>query len=178
MKVQIRNMQTELERLAKQLERELEGEAWHGPSVLEVLDGLSAHQAAAHPIAGAHSIWELVLHLCSDYVLVLRRLAGDGRPLTESEGWPRVPELSAENWAESTHVLKQLNAELRRSIRSFPPERLDEPLVPESPYTAYTQFIGVTQHGLYHAGQMALLKKALGPIDSLESQASLSKEEA
>ena len=158
-------MKTELERLEEQLERVLEGEAWHGPSVLEVLDGVSAPQAAAHPIAGAHSIWELVLHLCSDYELVLRRLGGDGRPLTESEGWPSVPESSAENWAESTRVLKQLNAELRRAIRSFPPERLDEPLVPEAPYSAYTQFIGVTQHHLYHAGQMALLKKALGSID-------------
>jgi hypothetical protein len=33
--------------------------------------------------------------------------------------------------------------------------------VPEPPYTAYTQLIGITQHDLYHAGQVALLKKAL-----------------
>ena len=153
-------MKTELRRLEEQLERALEGQAWHGPSVLEVLEGVSAHQAAAHPIAGSHSIWELVLHLCSDYGLVLRRLGGDGRQLTESEGWPTVPEPSAENWSESLRVLRQLNVELRRAIGSFPRERLDEQLVPESPYTAYTQFIGVTQHHLYHAGQMALLKKA------------------
>ena len=50
-------------------------------------------------------------------------------------------------------------------LRAFPRERLDEPLVPEAPYTAYTQFVGVTQHGLYHAGQMALLKKAFGSVD-------------
>jgi hypothetical protein len=50
-------------------------------------------------------------------------------------------------------------------LRAFPRERLDEPWVPEAPYTAYTQFIGVTQHGLYHAGQMAFLKKALGSVD-------------
>lgn len=158
-------MKTELQRLEEQLERALEGEAWHGPSVLEVLDGVSAHQAAAHPFAGAHSIWELVLHLHSDYSLVLRRLGGDGRQLTKSEDWPAVPEPSAENWSESVRVLKALNAELRRALRSFPPERLDEPLVPEVPYTAYTQFIGVTQHNLYHAGQMALLKKALESAD-------------
>jgi len=154
-------MTTELRRLEEQLKRALEGEAWHGPSVLEVLEGVSAHQAAAHPIAGAHSIWELVLHISSDYGLILRRLGGDGRQLTESEGWPTVPEPSAQNWNESMRVLKQLNVELRQAIESFPPERLDEPLVPEVPYTAYTQFIGVTQHHLYHAGQMALLKKAL-----------------
>jgi len=67
-------MKTELQRLEEQLERALEGEAWHGPSLLEVLEGVSAHQAAAHPIAGAHSIWELVLHLCSDSVIPPNRL--------------------------------------------------------------------------------------------------------
>jgi hypothetical protein len=158
-------METELRRLEEQLGRALEGEAWHGPSVLEVLEGVTAAQAAAHPIAGAHSIWELVLHLCSDYSLVLRRLGGDGRQLTESEDWPTVPEPSAENWRDSIGVLKQFNEDLRQAVRNFPRQRLDEPLVPEVPYTAYTQFIGVTQHNLYHAGQMALLKKALGSDD-------------
>ena len=80
-------MQAELSRLDEQLRRALEGEAWHGPSVLETLEGVSAEQAAAHPLAGAHSIWELVLHLSGDYSLVLRRLGGDGRQLTESEDW-------------------------------------------------------------------------------------------
>jgi len=155
-------METELRRLEEQLERTLEGEAWHGPSVLEILEGVTAAQAAAHPIAGAHSIWELVLHLCSDYSLVLRRLGGDGRQMTQSEGWPTAPEPSAENWSDSIRVLKQLNEDLRQAVRNFPRERLDEPLVAEPPFTAYTQFIGVTQHHLYHAGQMALLKKVLG----------------
>jgi uncharacterized damage-inducible protein DinB len=154
-------MQTELSRLEEQLGRALEGEAWHGPSVLEALDGVSAEQAGAHPIAGAHSIWELVLHLCGTYGLVLRRLGGDGRQMTEAEDWPSVPAPSAANWRDSLRVLKQLNEELRQAVRSFPGERLDQPLVPEAPYTAYTQFIGVTQHNLYHAGQMVLLKKAL-----------------
>ena len=158
-------METELFRLEEQLERALEGEAWHGPSVLEVLEGVTAAQAAAHPIAGAHSIWELVLHLCSDYSLVLRRLGGDGRQLTQSEDWATVPEPSAENWSDSIRVLKQLNKDLRQAVRNFPRERLDEPLVPEAPYTAYTQFIGVTQHNLYHTGQMALLKKVPGSDD-------------
>jgi len=158
-------MKTDVGRLEDQLRRALEGEAWHGPSVLEALDGVTAHQAAAHPIAGAHSIWELVLHLSSDYGLVLRRLGGDGRQLTPSEGWPAVPETSEENWRETVSALRQLNAELRQAVRSFPPERLDELLVAESPYTAYTQFIGVTQHALYHAGQIAVLKKALGSAD-------------
>lgn len=151
----------EVDRLEEQLRRTLEGEAWHGPSVLELLAGVSAAQAASHPIAGAHSIWELVLHLRSDYDLVLRRLAGDGHPLTAAEDWPSCPAATEENWRQTVRELELRNERLRQAVREFPAERLDELLVPEVPYTAYAQFIGVTQHNLYHAGQIALLKRAL-----------------
>lgn len=154
-------MTTEVNRLEEQLRRALEGEAWHGPSVLESLAGLSAAQAASHPIAGAHSIWELVLHVRSDYDLVLRRLAGDGRQPTAAEDWPACPAATEENWQQTLQELKLLNKKLRQAVRDFPDERLDDPLPLETPYTAYTQFIGVTQHNLYHAGQIALLKRAL-----------------
>ena len=154
-------MTAEVERLDEQLRRALEGEAWHGPAVLELLAGLSAEQAASHPIAGAHSIWELVLHLASDYALVLRRLAGDGHQLTAAEDWPACPASTEENWQQTVEKLKLLSKELRQAVSNFPDERLDEPLVPGAPYSAYTNFIGVTQHNLYHAGQIALLKRAL-----------------
>lgn len=154
-------MQAALSRLEEQLGRAFEGEAWHGPSVFEALEGVNAEQAAALSIAGAHSIWELVLRLCGTYGLVLRRPGGDGRQMTESEDWPVVPAPSVENWLDSISRLKQLNEELRQIARSFPVERLDQPLVPEAPYTAYTQFIGIRQRNLYNAGQIAILKKAL-----------------
>lgn len=151
----------EIVRLEEQLRLTLEGKAWHCPSVLEALAGVSAEQAYSHPIPNAHSIWELVLHIGSDYALVLRRLAGDGRQLTPEEDWPTCPSPTAENWRQAVESLCTLNQQLREAVRAFPVERLDEPLVPDVPYTAYTQFIGVTQHNAYHAGQISLLKRAL-----------------
>jgi uncharacterized damage-inducible protein DinB len=153
-------MSRECERLETQLRLSFEGGAWHGPSVLESLDGVSAEAAFEHPIAGAHSIWELVLHLCAGYRLVLRRLKGDGTPLTAEEDWPSVEPTPAA-WHDAIRALRELNGELRRAVRDFDPERLDEPLVAEPPYTAYTQFIGMTQHDLYHAGQIVLLRRAM-----------------
>jgi uncharacterized damage-inducible protein DinB len=154
-------MSSEIRRIEDQLRRALEGEAWHGPAVLELLAGVSAAQAARHPIPGAHSIWELALHIGSDYDLVLRRLAGDGRPVSPGEDWPACLAPTEENWQQTVRELERKNENLRRAVRDFPAERLDEPLVAEPPYTAYMQFIGVTQHNLYHAGQIALLKRAL-----------------
>jgi len=150
-------------RLQDQLHRAFEGAAWHGPSVLEAIQGITPEQAAAHPIEGAHSILELVLHLAAGHRLVLRRLNGDGHPLTHAEDWP-LPSSSPDAWGEAVAGLKQLHADLMAAVSAFPEERLDQPIVPEPPYTAFTQFIGITQHDLYHAGQIALLKRALGSI--------------
>lgn len=153
-------MSSEVERLEEQLRRSCEGEAWHGPAVLEALEDVSPEEAHAHPIAGAHSIWELVLHLAGTYRLVLRRLNGDSTQLAPEEDWPTVPSPTATAWRDAVRALQQLNQELRRSVRSFSEGRLDDPLPADCPYTAHTQFIGLTQHDLYHAGQMVLLKRA------------------
>ncbi len=154
-------MRREVERIETQLRLSFEGVAWHGPSVLEVLEGVTAEAAYMHPIAGAHSIWELVLHISAGYRLVLRRLEGDGRALTPEEDWPAVGAPTPAAWLEAMGDLRDLNSKLRRAVLNFDPERLDEPLVPQPPYTAYTQFIGMTQHDLYHAGQIVLLKRAM-----------------
>ncbi len=148
-------------RLQQQLTAAFEGPAWHGPAVLEVLDGVSAAMAATRPIAGAHSIWELVLHLTGTYQLVLRRLHGDARNLSPAEDWPPVPAPTDESWRDSVSELRRLHLELRRRIAAAEAIDLDTPLVDEPPYTAFTQFIGLTQHDLYHAGQMVLLKRAM-----------------
>ena len=159
-------MPSELARIEDQLRHALEGGAWHGPAVLELLDGVAPEQAYAHPIPGAHSIWELVLHLAAAYGLVLRRLRGDGRQLAPDEDWPAVPEPTADNWRAAAGALREQNAAARRAVAAFAEERLDRLLVAESPYSAYVQFIGLTQHDCYHAGQIALLKRALAGRDA------------
>jgi uncharacterized damage-inducible protein DinB len=149
---------TEIARLEDQLRWTFEGKAWHGPSVLEAVAGVTPEQAAARPIAGAHTIHELVLHLSGTYRLVLRRLKGDGTQLAPEEDWPAT---SSASWLDAVGTLKKLHAELVQAVAAFPEARLDQPIVPESPYPAYTQFIGMTHHNLYHAGQIVLLKRAL-----------------
>jgi uncharacterized damage-inducible protein DinB len=158
-------MKREIERIEMQLRRSFEGGAWHGPSLLETLAGVTPEEAHAHPVRGAHSIWELALHLEGTYRLVLRRLQGDDAQLTPDEDWPPVPAPTGAAWSEAIETLRELNKRIRGAILAFRPDRLDEPLVAEPPYTAYVQFVGITQHDLYHAGQIAILKRALVPPD-------------
>jgi len=51
----------EVDRLEQQLRRALEGEAWHGPSVLELLADVTAEQAANLYHAGQIALLKQVL---------------------------------------------------------------------------------------------------------------------
>jgi hypothetical protein len=65
------------------------------------------------------------------------------------------------NWQQAIAALRGRNEATRVAVLRFDPNQLSAPLVPEPPYSAYEQFIGLTQHDLYHAGQIALLKRAI-----------------
>ena len=64
----------ETEMIADQLERAYRGDAWYGPSVRAVLEDVDAAMAAAHLLAQAHSIHEIVLHMTAWTREVTRRL--------------------------------------------------------------------------------------------------------
>jgi hypothetical protein len=102
-----------------------------------------------------------VLHLAGTYGLVLRRLAGEDAQLTPAQDWPPVPDPTESNWRDAVRSLQELNGRVRSAVLGFDPDQLDWPLCANVAYTAYTQFIGITQHDLYHAGQIAILRKAI-----------------
>ena len=143
------------------MRRAFEGDAWHGPSILEVLDGVDAGLAAARPLAQAHSIWEIVLHLIGTQRLLLRRLSGDPSAidLPANEDWPSVPHGSAEAWSGTRSVLQDLEGQLRDAVAALSDGRLGEPLIVGGS-SVYVTFHGHVQHMLYHAGQINLLKQA------------------
>ncbi len=150
---------SEIKRIEDQLRRAFEGGAWHGPSVLEVLKGVTATQAAARPIAGAHSIWEIVLHIAAWEGAIRRRLDGDRAELQDEEDWPPVKEQSEYAWGQARAFLEEGHRRLRAAIANTEESRLDEPILPNMS-SVYVSLQGAVQHDLYHAGQIAILKKA------------------
>jgi len=153
---------SEASRIADQLRRAFDGDPWHGDSLVEILKGVTAARAAARPIAGAHSIWELVLHIAAWDGAVLRRLGGDAVELSDAENFPPVMDLSEAAWRAVLAKVRRIHEELVAAVAALPDSRLDE-MVPGKEgahYTFYYMLHGVVQHELYHAGQIALLKKA------------------
>ena len=146
---------TEIERIDEQMTRAFEANAWSGPAVLELLKAVDAAQAAHRPIAAAHSIWELVLHMTTWKDVVARRLGGE--PIPEVD-FPRIAETTPAAWAAALESLGAAQQRLRSALRSVRDEQLDEP-PPNGVTKRYVLLHGIIQHDLYHAGQIAILEK-------------------
>ncbi len=159
----------EAERIADQFRRAHEGDAWHGPSLKELLQDVTAGEASARPVAGAHSIVELVLHIAAWERVARRRLEGDAAQIYNTpEDWP-AGDVSEEAWREALKTLVEENEKLRASILPLDDAKLDEPIY-EGMSSIYVTLQGVVQHSLYHAGQIAVLKKAMRPPTETETK--------
>jgi uncharacterized damage-inducible protein DinB len=152
---------TEAARIADQLRRAFDGGAWHGDSLFEILKDVTAAQAAARPVANAHSIWELVLHIAAWDGAVRRRMTGVAMKLSGERNFPPVTETSEAAWAKALEHGRRVHQELVEAVEKFPEKSLKKqvPGKEGAHYTFYYMLHGVVQHELYHAGQIALLKK-------------------
>lgn len=150
---------TEAKEIADQMERAFEGDAWHGPSLSDILAGVSAEQAAARPVVAAHSIWEIVVHMTVWQRTVRERLQGaPTRSLPDEEDWPPIEDVTAEAWAAALGELRSEYELLREEALAWRDRDLGERTEGQR-YTAYQMLHGVVQHNLYHAGQIAVLLK-------------------
>jgi len=92
--------------------------------------------------------------------IVRRRLAGEAFEPNDAQDWPGVPPDPGEAaWQFALGNLEGAYEQLRGMILALDPERLED-RVPGKHYTVYFMLHGVIQHNLYHAGQIALLKKS------------------
>jgi len=150
----------ESKRIASQLRRSYDGQAWHGPALTELLNGVNAEMAAARPLAGAHSIWELVNHIEAWAAMALAIV--EGQPydrLTGDRDWPPVQVTTPEAWQAALARLESTIRRLVAAVRTLEDAKLDE-FAGGAEFTYYFLLHGVVQHNLYHAGQIAVLRKA------------------
>jgi hypothetical protein len=143
-------------RIADQLRRAFKGPAWHGPSLKAILLDVAEDRAALQPRNGAHSIWEIVLHITAWMRIARERLVATApRHISDDEDWPRP----SGSWKDALGLLAAEEHALYEAIQDFPDHRLNDPAPATEPQTYYILLQGVVQHTLYHAGQIILLNK-------------------
>jgi len=146
--------------LAKHIEQTVTGPMWHGPALAQVLQAVTHDRAAMRPIPGAHSIWEIVLHIAVWAEIARARLKGQstGDPPPDQD-WPAVSGDSLDDWRIAVERLGFSHRLLAADVRELDDPQLDG-LVPGQEYSLSVLLHGVVEHGTYHGGQIALLTKA------------------
>ncbi|MEO6393601.1 MAG: DinB family protein [Pyrinomonadaceae bacterium] len=151
---------SEITSIANELRAIHDGNAWHGASLHDALDGVIADQAAARPIADAHSIWEIVHHIAGWENIWLRRFAGDPDASEPEEGdFAPVVEISEAVWQSTLTRLNDIHAKLIETVSVLTDEQLRSDL-PGRDYTHRFLLRAAIRHHVYHTGQIALLRKA------------------
>jgi hypothetical protein len=148
----------EVDRILDQYDRAMGGDAWHGDPVWTILEGVTPEQAAMRACPNTHSIWELVSHVTFWETEVCRRMKHLPPRSPDNLNFPRVPEATNENWNKTLEEFRESNRDFRFSLSQLEDSQLDQPL-PGRDKSAYVEVHGVIQHNLYHAGQIALLRK-------------------
>lgn len=148
--------------LAAELERALEGGAWHGSSWRELLEETPFEVAAARPVAGAHTIAEIVHHSVTWQEVVRQRLLGEAPQVSDDENWPATAITDEDAWVALRAKLLATGRALGEAVAAFPVERLHEKR-PGVDGTWFELILGQLQHMLYHAGQIPMLRMAASP---------------
>jgi uncharacterized damage-inducible protein DinB len=161
-------MTPEAARIVDQLSRAHDGDPWHGSPIVAILKGVTHEQAARRPANGAHSIWELVLHVTGWRNEAVRR--AEGKPAAEPSAgdWPDVGDPTAARWTEALAALDASHRDLVAAVRALQDDQLLQPTNdprnrPLGTGVSYYELLhGIAQHDAYHAGQIAMVKKVLG----------------
>lgn len=150
---------TETQRILEHYNAVLHGSPWHGDPIWQTLDGISAQQAAARPVANVHTIWEIVAHMIFWEGVATDRLAGQRAGLVEELNFPAMPAPTEENWRKTLDEFRASNQRFRDALQVLDPSRLND-LTAAGKRTFYGEAHGIVEHHVYHAGQIALLLKA------------------
>jgi uncharacterized damage-inducible protein DinB len=152
-------MQMETIRMAKHLREVFSGKPWYGHPLRELLTGIDADTANRDHATGAHSIWELVLHieLWARIALEATQSVPMPRLYGTEKDWLTVDRAGESAWKEAQEALFLTVERLARAIEEFGDARLPE-TVPGREYDFAYLFDGVVEHSVYHFGQIALLK--------------------
>lgn len=154
--------------LAALLRKSHSAEPWHGPGTADLLADVPSTAAADRPVSGAHSIWEIVLHMTAWQREVVRRLGGAEPQSPEDGDWPPPPKPSPKAWDRARAELGESLEDLAAAVAALSDDDLrvlvgsTRDLALGSGVTRAEMVAGVLQHNAYHSGQIALLRKALG----------------
>ena len=153
----------QIQQIALLNQRSFSGPAWHGLSVEEIVDGISAEQAAAQPALGKFSIWQHLLHMIFWKDKLTDAMRGEPMPrssqIQPEDNWPTIADTGEAAWQQTLFELRAGQQRFQDALADFSDSRLSDNVEGRDYDFAFAMH-SLPCHDTYHAAQIVLLKKA------------------
>ena len=151
----------ETKNIASLFENLYNGDPWIDVTLKQTLSGITAKDAAAHPLDKCNSIWQLVNHLISWRLNVLRRVQGEVITTPGNNYIREIADTTDATWEETLKKLEYSQEKWLAFLKSFKSADFSK-VYPNNQMNYYEHIHGIIQHDAYHLGQIVILAKCLG----------------
>jgi len=151
-------MYSEVRRIRSLIKSCYNGPAWHGPALLEMIKIIDP-AIIGNRINGSHSIIELVNHIASWKVFIIKKLEGDPDfDVVGAFNFTKIENPTLEDWDAAKKRLQDIHDQLMDKLKYTEDSVLLEG-VPGRSYNFFFLLMGIVNHNVYHTGQIKLLMK-------------------
>jgi uncharacterized damage-inducible protein DinB len=141
----------------------LEGSPWYGNSVMEILQEVDSATVYKKPNDNSHSLIELLYHMNTWTEFALKRLEKDQEKdlaAFEKLDWREINP-AEHDWKKGVAQFKVTNDLIIELLETKKNDKFLNEKVDYREYNFRFLLYGLIQHHIYHAGQIAYLKKLL-----------------
>ena len=138
------------------------GQPWTEITLTDIVEGITAAQAAAQLIPNANTIWQLVQHCIGWRDNVLAKLNGVVFLSPEDNYLSMPQDISESTWQTLLLQLKKSEQDWETYLETLDEAQLQSPYLPsKGKFTVFEVIHGILHHDNYHFGQIMMLKKLL-----------------
>jgi uncharacterized damage-inducible protein DinB len=153
-------MNKEILSIIKNFETTLNGQPWFGRAVYTLIDEIDSKKAVVKPNENEHSALELIWHMNTWAEFTLANLENRSEhelKAIEANDWREIEKLK-HSWKKGLSQFKSIHKKIIAILNKRDDDFLSD-MVPNRRYNFRFILNGLIQHNIYHAGQLAYLKK-------------------
>jgi uncharacterized damage-inducible protein DinB len=160
-------MKTNIEKIKHLFFIAVNGEAWHGPALNEIINKIDENFAGKRLPGFSHNIAEIMFHIIAWTEEVIDRLKGKMPSLPERGDWQEIITISSADWSQLKKELLISNEKLISVLDNFSDAKLADKVgdardAPLGTGISYEEMLyGLLQHHSYHGGQISLIFNAI-----------------
>ena len=155
-------MNIEIQSIISSLKNVLSDEPWYGKSVYAILEEAGTSDIYAHPESASHSMIELLFHMLTwaEYTLsIIKNEEPEKAKSIEALDW-RTINTPEHSWEKGFTQFKSTNQKIIDLLNTNDDSFLEQSLEDKN-YNFRFLLNRLIYHHIYHAGQIAYIKKML-----------------